>query len=67
MVKIKYVGHWQPVEIKDVEEKKAKALVETGQWEYVNKIEVMEPIAKEEEEASNGDGKRIKKRSSKRF
>jgi len=39
MTKIKYIGFHNPREEMDVEDKKAKELIATGNYEVVNKIE----------------------------
>jgi len=51
MVKVKYIGQHQPQETIDIDVKKAKELVETGDWEYASKninkdIESKTPIRK---------------------
>lgn len=66
MVKIKYIGHWQPHEVKDVDTKKAKSLVDSGDWEYTNirkPKKIIDEVKLDIEETDNANSKRTKKRS----
>lgn len=49
MVEIKYIGKHQPNNIIDVDENKAKELVATKQYVYVDKSEILEDKIEEPE------------------
>lgn len=63
MVEIKYIGHWQKPEIKNIIQKKAQVLVNTGNWEFVESNKTLK--IPEIEQDHNGNSIRSKKRRGK--